>query len=168
MIRLDHRYHEEQVWSDKVRYVSTYGSIVVLGVNVLVFALAIIVVEPWKRRRLAATFEQRVHELSNETNTLLAAGLQEVKETMERHQPPLAMDAHRDQSIHSDLVDTGALPERDQLDDDALFMEAMLGDQESTREMWDVAFSVHPRLTAGVFAFSGLITGIVIHWAMTF
>jgi hypothetical protein len=38
------RYHEEQVWSDKIPSVSTYGQLAALGVNVLV--------EPWKRRRL--------------------------------------------------------------------------------------------------------------------
>jgi len=46
------RFHEEWVWSDKIRSVSTYGQLVVLCMNVLVFALAIVLVEPWKRRRL--------------------------------------------------------------------------------------------------------------------
>lgn len=61
------RYHEEQVWSDKIRSASTYGSLTVLGLNMLVFLLAIIVVEPWKRKRLAQTFEKKVEELSGET-----------------------------------------------------------------------------------------------------
>ncbi|TFY64176.1 hypothetical protein EVG20_g6037 [Dentipellis fragilis] len=58
------RYHEEQVWSDKIRSVSTYGSLAVLGINVLVFILAIILVEPWKRRRLIQAFERKVDELT--------------------------------------------------------------------------------------------------------
>jgi sensitive to high expression protein 9, mitochondrial len=62
-----HRYHEEQVWSDKIRSASTYGSLTVLGLNLVVFILAIIVVEPWKRRRLAQTFEKKVEEMSAET-----------------------------------------------------------------------------------------------------
>lgn len=37
MRRILGRYHEEQVWSDKIRSASTYGQMVVLGVNVLVF-----------------------------------------------------------------------------------------------------------------------------------
>ncbi|GJE97207.1 hypothetical protein PsYK624_134200 [Phanerochaete sordida] len=61
------RYHEEQVWSDKIRSASTYGSLTVLGLNMAVFILAIIVVEPWKRRRLAQTFERKVEEMSAET-----------------------------------------------------------------------------------------------------
>ncbi|KAJ8583728.1 hypothetical protein M405DRAFT_748195 [Rhizopogon salebrosus TDB-379] len=68
------RYHEEQVWSDKIRSASTYGSIMVLGVNVMVFILAIMVVEPWKRRRLAQTFEKKVEEMAVETKALVESG----------------------------------------------------------------------------------------------
>ncbi|TFK19998.1 hypothetical protein FA15DRAFT_626009 [Coprinopsis marcescibilis] len=60
------RYHEEQVWSDKIRSASTYGQMAVLGLNMLVFLLAIILVEPWKRKRLAQTFEKKVDELGEE------------------------------------------------------------------------------------------------------
>ncbi|KZP01370.1 mitochondrial distribution and morphology family 33, partial [Calocera viscosa TUFC12733] len=61
-----HRYHEEQVWSDKIRSASTYGSLVALGLNMVVFVLAVIAVEPWKRKRLAQTFEKRVVEMTGE------------------------------------------------------------------------------------------------------
>lgn len=61
------RYHEEQVWSDKIRSASTYGSLTVLGLNMFVFILAILIVEPWKRRRLAQTFEKKVEEMAAET-----------------------------------------------------------------------------------------------------
>ena len=65
------RYHEEQVWSDKIRSASTYGSMAALALNLLVFIAATLVVEPWKRRRLAYTFERKVEELSEETKDLL-------------------------------------------------------------------------------------------------
>ena len=65
------RYHEEQVWSDKIRSASTYGSIAALALNLLVFIMATLVVEPWKRRRLAHTFEKKVEELSEETKDML-------------------------------------------------------------------------------------------------
>lgn len=65
------RYHEEQVWSDKIRSASTYGSMAALALNLLVFIAATLVVEPWKRRRLAHTFEKKVEELSGETKDLL-------------------------------------------------------------------------------------------------
>lgn len=68
------RYHEEQVWSDKIRSASTYGSMMVLGVNLVVFIMAIVMVEPWKRRRLAQTFEKKVEEMAAETQALVESG----------------------------------------------------------------------------------------------
>ena len=65
------RYHEEQVWSDKIRSASTYGSMAALALNLLVFIMATLMVEPWKRRKLAYTFEKKVEELSDETRDLL-------------------------------------------------------------------------------------------------
>ena len=65
------RYHEEQIWSDKIRSASTYGSMAALALNLLVFIVATLMVEPWKRRRLAHTFEKKVEELSEETKDLL-------------------------------------------------------------------------------------------------
>jgi sensitive to high expression protein 9 len=76
------RYHEEQVWSDKIRSASTYGSMMVLGVNVVVFILAIVVVEPWKRRRLAQTFEKKVEEIAAETQALIESGSTKLDERL--------------------------------------------------------------------------------------
>lgn len=61
------RYHEEQAWSDKIRSASTYGQLAVLALNLAVFLLALVLVEPWKRRRLAQTFERKVEEMSART-----------------------------------------------------------------------------------------------------
>jgi len=76
------RYHEEQVWSDKIRSASTYGSMMVLGVNVVVFILAIMVVEPWKRRRLAQTFEKKVEEMAAEMQALVESGSAKLDERL--------------------------------------------------------------------------------------
>jgi sensitive to high expression protein 9, mitochondrial len=73
------RYHEEQVWSDKIRSASTYGSLAALGLNMLVFILAIIVVEPWKRRRLAQTFETKIEEMSLENASRLETSMQVIE-----------------------------------------------------------------------------------------
>ncbi|KAI9831728.1 MAG: sensitivity to high expression protein she9 [Phylliscum demangeonii] len=56
------RYHEEQIWSDKIRRMSTWGTWGLMGVNVLLFIVFQIAVEPWRRRRLVAGFEQKVTE----------------------------------------------------------------------------------------------------------
>ena len=76
------RYHEEQVWSDKIRSASTYGSLAVLGVNLVVFIMAIIVVEPWKRKRLAQTFEKKVEVLGAETKAVMNAGVTRLEERL--------------------------------------------------------------------------------------
>jgi sensitive to high expression protein 9 len=77
------RYHEEQVWSDKIRSVSTYGQLAVLGVNVLVFMLAIILVEPWKRRRLMQAFERKVQEMEAANMEAVAEGMDTLKSRLE-------------------------------------------------------------------------------------
>lgn len=55
-----HRYHEEHLWSDRVRSLSTYASIGLGVLNVLIFILALFLVEPYKRRKLAQTLEKRL------------------------------------------------------------------------------------------------------------
>ena len=56
------RYHEEQIWSDKIRRMSTWGTWGLMGVNVLLFLVFQIGVEPWRRRRLVKGFEDKVVE----------------------------------------------------------------------------------------------------------
>ena len=63
------RYHEEQVWSDKIRRMSTWGTWGLMGMNVLLFLIFQIAVEPWRRRRLVKGFEDKVVEaLEKEKN----------------------------------------------------------------------------------------------------
>jgi len=73
------RYHEEQVWSDKIRSASTYGQLAALGLNMIVFLLAIVMVEPWKRKRLAQTFENKVDELSRETQEGIDTKMEQIR-----------------------------------------------------------------------------------------
>lgn len=54
------RYHEEQIWSDKIRQILTWGTWMLMGVNVMLFAVATFFVEPWKRRRLVNAFHDEV------------------------------------------------------------------------------------------------------------
>ncbi|KAI0304401.1 Mdm33 family-domain-containing protein [Multifurca ochricompacta] len=84
------RYHEEQVWSDKIRNVSTYGQLAVLGVNVIVFVLAIALVEPWKRRRLAQAFERKVQELEVANLNAVSKGMNALNSRLERQDEVLA------------------------------------------------------------------------------
>jgi sensitive to high expression protein 9, mitochondrial len=56
------RYHEEQIWSDKIRRMSTWGTWGLMGVNVLIFLVFQFGFEPWRRRRLVKGFEEKVQE----------------------------------------------------------------------------------------------------------
>lgn len=56
------RYHEEQIWSDKIRRMSTWGTWGLMAVNVLLFFVFQIGVEPWRRKRLVKGFEEKVME----------------------------------------------------------------------------------------------------------
>ncbi|KAJ1968444.1 tyrosyl-tRNA synthetase [Dispira parvispora] len=59
------RYHEEQLWSDKIRAAATYGTWAVLALNLFVFVFVHVVIEPRKRRRILDHVEHVVTE-SNE------------------------------------------------------------------------------------------------------
>ncbi|RCI10642.1 hypothetical protein L249_4442 [Ophiocordyceps polyrhachis-furcata BCC 54312] len=46
------RYHEEQIWSDRIRRASTWGTWGLMGMNFVLFVVLQFVAEPWRRRRL--------------------------------------------------------------------------------------------------------------------
>jgi hypothetical protein len=56
------RYHEEQIWSDKIRRASTWGTFALMGINVLLFVVVQVGLEPWRRKRLVRGFEEKVKE----------------------------------------------------------------------------------------------------------
>lgn len=60
------RYHEEQLWSDKIRSVSTYGTWALMVVNLLLFVAVQTVFEPRKRKRLTDRFEELLVAKVNE------------------------------------------------------------------------------------------------------
>ncbi|KAI8961696.1 Mdm33 family-domain-containing protein [Daldinia sp. FL1419] len=64
------RYHEEQIWSDKIRRMSTWGTWGLMGVNVLMFLIFQFGAEPWRRKRLVKGFEEKVREALEEERQL--------------------------------------------------------------------------------------------------
>ena len=73
------RYHEEQIWSDKIRRMSTWGTWGLMGVNILLFLVFQIAVEPWRRKRLVKGFEVKVMEaLEREGAPIRVASIDEV------------------------------------------------------------------------------------------
>ncbi|KAF9928667.1 sensitivity to high expression protein she9 [Linnemannia zychae] len=58
------RYHEEQVWSDKIRAASTYGTWGLIGMNILAFLIVQGFVEPRRRRKQVERYEELVQDLT--------------------------------------------------------------------------------------------------------
>ncbi|EDO18187.1 hypothetical protein Kpol_543p16 [Vanderwaltozyma polyspora DSM 70294] len=54
------RYHEEQIWSDKIRRTSIWSTFMLMAVNLFLFVILQLFLEPWKRRRLVRAFERNV------------------------------------------------------------------------------------------------------------
>ncbi|GEQ69823.1 hypothetical protein JCM33374_g3498 [Metschnikowia sp. JCM 33374] len=79
------RYHEEQLWSDKIRQASTWGTWMLMGVNIMLFATATFFVEPWKRRKLVNAFQEEVQQKLEEYST-------ELKSLSRRISPELAIE----------------------------------------------------------------------------
>lgn len=46
------QYHEEQIWSDTIRRNSTWVTIGLMGVNILILLSSVIVIEPWRRKNM--------------------------------------------------------------------------------------------------------------------
>ena len=81
------RYHEEQIWSDKIRQMSTWGTWGLMGLNVLLFIVFQIAIEPWRRRRLVKGFEEKVMEALEREGGVgvgAAAGVAAVRDGMDR------------------------------------------------------------------------------------
>lgn len=77
------RYHEEQIWSDKIRQFSTWGTILIMCINMLLVLLVQFVFEPFKRWRLVSSFEGKVKDLFQNSEKL-DSDIQDLKEQLER------------------------------------------------------------------------------------
>lgn len=56
------RYQHEQLWSDKIRKVSAYGTVGLLLVNLVLFGVVHAIIEPRKRRLMIAELRKLVSE----------------------------------------------------------------------------------------------------------
>ncbi|CAG8446181.1 3525_t:CDS:2 [Acaulospora colombiana] len=69
------RYHEEQVWSDKIRSASTYVTIALMMLNVILFIGVQTIFEPRKRQKLTSQFEELLVNKTREEEDKLENGL---------------------------------------------------------------------------------------------
>jgi sensitive to high expression protein 9, mitochondrial len=64
------QYHEEQIWSDTIRRNSTWVTFGLMGVNILLLLANVVVIEPWRRRRMVREIKKSLDE-----NTAAAAAI---------------------------------------------------------------------------------------------
>ncbi|CAO3611102.1 unnamed protein product [Cunninghamella echinulata] len=75
------RYHDEQLWSDKIRSISTYGTWALMGLNIMLFIAVQTIFEPRKRNKLTDKFEQLLIEKMEEEEEKVQLMTQEMHDT---------------------------------------------------------------------------------------
>lgn len=65
------RYHEEQIWSDRIRRASTWGTWGLMGMNFILFVVLQFVAEPWRRKRLVKGVVQEEKQVLEEVRVEL-------------------------------------------------------------------------------------------------
>lgn len=74
MDALRERYQEEQLWSDKIRRVSTFGTFSLMTLNVILFLLIQLQIEPKKKKTLLTNFDAMIAQrLENATTNFQEA-----------------------------------------------------------------------------------------------
>ncbi|KAL5441237.1 hypothetical protein PMIN07_004352 [Paraphaeosphaeria minitans] len=84
------QYHEEQIWSDTIRRNSTWVTFGLMGLNIFLLLATMIVIEPWRRRRMVreirATLEAQkpaaVEPLTAAATPIVAVGAEKVAEKL--------------------------------------------------------------------------------------
>lgn len=67
------RYHEEQIWSDRIRRASTWGTWGLMGMNFVLFVLLQFFAEPWRRKRLVRGVVEHEKDVLEGVKTEMAA-----------------------------------------------------------------------------------------------
>lgn len=75
------RYHEEQVWSDKIRQASTWGTWGLMGINVVLFVVVQLILEPRKRKRLV---REAVDHIDKERELEINDELKKISEKLDK------------------------------------------------------------------------------------
>ncbi|VEU21509.1 DEKNAAC102715 [Brettanomyces naardenensis] len=84
------RYHEEQVWSDKIRQFSTWGTVLIMVCNLILVLLVQLVFEPFKRSRLVHSFENKVRDLFAK-NEEMGEEIKSLREDIQRSQQSISL-----------------------------------------------------------------------------
>lgn len=99
------RYHEEQIWSDKIRRTSTWGTFILMVINICFFLIFQLLLEPWKRRRLTRSFEDKVkvalNTYSKEQENLISIKIEKMLSSSTR-QVVLVDDSNQQYEMQED------------------------------------------------------------------
>ncbi|KAM0265145.1 hypothetical protein ACHAQJ_000298 [Trichoderma viride] len=174
------RYHEEQIWSDRIRRASTWGTWGLMGMNFILFVVFQFVAEPWRRKRLikgVVAEEQRVLEKVQAEIALIKTDLNVMAEaaaTVAARTPD--RDAERLFNVQQikeawRFTISGAwirnFAECKQL---LLRWKALITDPDVWRSGFEDLISVRQldmrMRDASALVLEGLITGIAITWSM--
>lgn len=67
------QYHEEQVWSDTIRRNSTWVTFGLMGLNIFLLLANLVIIEPWRRRRLVKEVRSALEEKTVSTTPVDSA-----------------------------------------------------------------------------------------------
>ncbi|KAJ2716879.1 sensitivity to high expression protein she9 [Coemansia spiralis] len=182
------RYHEEQIWSDKIRRASTYGTWAVLCMNIVALLLAQAIFEPRKRRKIVDGVDGKIAEAASGQQAALQsvgstlddrlARQEEIAARMAQHlysmsltldtlaaphdagpQPPVSVQP---EAIRPELL-LGS--DQGYSDTELDMYYAQLGQRDPARQGHQAYTRAEAgRMAAGAAAATGLVVGALMHW----
>ncbi|ORX96905.1 Mdm33 family-domain-containing protein [Clohesyomyces aquaticus] len=66
------QYHEEQIWSDTIRRNSTWVTFGLMGFNIFLLLFSLVLIEPWRRRRLVKEVKKALEAQKTATESATA------------------------------------------------------------------------------------------------
>ncbi|GFP57791.1 hypothetical protein ACSS6W_007368 [Trichoderma asperelloides] len=174
------RYHEEQIWSDRIRRASTWGTWGLMGMNFVLFVVFQFVAEPWRRKRLikgVVAEEERVLEKVQAEMALIKADLHVMAEaaatvaarTPDRDAERL-FNVERIKEAWRFALSGAWIRNFEECKQLFLQWKALITDADVWKAGFEDLISVRPlqmrMRDASALVLEGLITGIAITWSM--
>jgi len=94
------QYHEEQIWSDTIRRNSTWVTFGLMGVNIFLLLGTLVLIEPWRRKRMVKEIRKALEE-KNAVPVTLAVAAAPAMQTIEKEidevvEPEITLDSVQD------------------------------------------------------------------------
>ncbi|KAJ2779502.1 sensitivity to high expression protein she9 [Coemansia javaensis] len=173
------RYHEEQIWSDKIRRASTYGTWAVLLANIAALLMAQAIFEPRKRRKIVDGVDERLAATAAEQRAALDRAQAALAARLARQEAAAEQAAQRLQAVSLALAALppgpgAALEHQAAVDPAQLLRAGGCSDTELDLYYGAAGPAEHPdrkthtraearRLALGGAAL-GLAAGVLLHW----